>query len=365
MFVAQLPIPRRSALHTAPSSFVLPSFFCMIAATVHAYRVFGIRLVSTIDFPELQERRTPSPPPGESGECEPVVIRWGRVPSPKRSRPTGGLRLENEPGPERGSYFVTPQRLVFEFPEIGRLDARGGRELVVWPDPQTELQTLRSYILGIGLAAVLQQQGRLVLHASGVAVDQNAVLFVGEKGAGKSTLTAALNARDFPFITDDIAPIRLPGPDSSDGIRQAHVVDPGFLQQKLWPDAAQHLGRSATTLPRLHSSVEKRLDRVNGRTETRALPVQTLYVLVYPDESDPEIRITPIRGIRAFQEIVRHSFLPTTMLRQIDPKTHFEACEALLQTASVYRLQRPRDLSKLQQVIERVVRHQLDIQREA
>jgi hypothetical protein len=174
-----------------------------------------------------------------------------------------------------------------------------------------------------------------------------AVLFVGQKEAGKSTLTATLNAHGYPFITDDIAPIQA---DHSGEV----VVHAGFAQQKLWPDAAQHLGRDLDRLPRLHSSVEKRLDRVKGRTVQGATPLQSVYVLEYGEEFD----ISVLRGLEAFQEIVKHTFIPTPVMREMGQAQHFERCRELLRDVSIFRMQRPRGLSFLPQVIEFLEEHQ-------
>jgi Coenzyme PQQ synthesis protein D (PqqD) len=46
-----------------------------------------------------------------------------------------------------------------------------------------------------------------ILHASAVAVDGRCVVFCGERGAGKSTLAAALVAAGAEFVTDDYAPL--------------------------------------------------------------------------------------------------------------------------------------------------------------
>jgi Coenzyme PQQ synthesis protein D (PqqD) len=46
-----------------------------------------------------------------------------------------------------------------------------------------------------------------ILHASAVGVDGRCVVFCGERGAGKSTLAAALVAAGAEFVTDDYAPL--------------------------------------------------------------------------------------------------------------------------------------------------------------
>jgi hypothetical protein len=114
-------------------------------------------------------------------------------------------------------------------PGIGTFLVRDGREILVDPDPDAGDALLQLALLGPVLAALLQQRGDLVLHASAVEIDGAAVGFLGGRGAGKSTMAAALLRRGYPLLTDDILAVSL-----EDGSPR---VLPGFPQLKLWPDA--------------------------------------------------------------------------------------------------------------------------------
>ncbi len=72
---------------------------------------------------------------------------------------------------------------------------REGRLVTVDPAPGIDQGTLRIFLLGPVLAALLRQRGYLVLHASAVAYSGGAAAFLGLSGRGKSTLAAALHAR--------------------------------------------------------------------------------------------------------------------------------------------------------------------------
>lgn len=77
-----------------------------------------------------------------------------------------------------------------------------------------ETRTARSgevaWAIAEGLAAALglaTSEGTLAWHAAAVLAPAGAVLFVGEAGAGKSTLAAALAAEGFPHLADDVVPV--------------------------------------------------------------------------------------------------------------------------------------------------------------
>src|SRR5262249_21201448 len=80
------------------------------------------------------------------------------------------------------------------FRDVGVFRVRGGREVIVSPAPGTRASRVRLYLVGTMMAVLLCQRGFLVLHASAVEVDGEAIAFVGASGAGKSSLAAALHA---------------------------------------------------------------------------------------------------------------------------------------------------------------------------
>jgi hypothetical protein len=355
----------------------------MTPTDARSYCVYGLHVRSSLALPELDEREegealersvlplsalsSPAAPNPEPARSPVVTVRQGHVPALK------GVSGEGE-----GRYYASPTLVLVDFPGVARFQVRDGSDVVVDPYPGAAGPLVRTYLLGIGLATVLHQRGHLVLHAGGVAVDDRAVLFVGQKGAGKSTFTATMHDRGHPFVTDDIAPIRVPPHAAPTGRRSTHpasdttsgpassrlalpVVAPGFRQQKLWPDAARHLGRNVDALPRLHEEVEKRFDAVQGTLAGHPLPVAAVYVLEYGAATSVE----PLGGYRAFEELVRHSFLPPRVFHRINPAQHFALCQALLQDVTVYRLVRPKALDVIAESAELVESHQRNLRRAA
>jgi hypothetical protein len=86
------------------------------------------------------------------------------------------------------------------------LTARGSEVLV---DAREAWQPL---IANCAVNWVMQMQPAvLFFHAAAVAIAGEGVLIVGEKGAGKSTLSMALAAHGHDFFGDEIAAVRTPG----------------------------------------------------------------------------------------------------------------------------------------------------------
>ena len=72
------------------------------------------------------------------------------------------------------------------------------------------------------------QRKMVAIHGGVIEMDNKAVIFTGDRGAGKSTLTTALRRKGYKFISDDVAGIK---------IDKVPYVMPGFPYQKLCESA--------------------------------------------------------------------------------------------------------------------------------
>ncbi len=107
---------------------------------------------------------------------------------------------------EGGAYFRLRYCDGVEFV----VDRRGTRVWARWPDKAT-LEDVTVYLLGPVLGFLLRLRGITCLHASAVAVDGQALAFMGPPGAGKSTTAAAFARRGYPVLTDDITALEEKG----------------------------------------------------------------------------------------------------------------------------------------------------------
>lgn len=97
------------------------------------------------------------------------------------------------------------------------------------PTPDGLEATIANYFAQTWLGMALRLAGRLVLHGNVVDVDGRGLAWLGDKGAGKSTLTAAFVAGGHPLLSDDqIAPWF--------ELEQVSIA-PGILRLHLWPQS--------------------------------------------------------------------------------------------------------------------------------
>lgn len=217
-------------------------------------------------------------------------------------------------------------------PGAGTFLVRGGREILFDPDRDADDVLLQLAILGPALAALLQQRGCLVLHASAVGRAGGAAGFVGACGAGKSTMAAALHERGWTLLADDILAVRLEG--------GAPRVLPGVPQLKLWPDAVTALGGDPDLLPRVDPRYEKRVRATSADAPARSeLPLTRLYILGRGDVPG----IEPLAPPEAFLQLVAHAY-GAPWLHASAGADGFRRRAELVRRVPIRRLRRPPDL---------------------
>lgn len=101
------------------------------------------------------------------------------------------------------------QRLFWPF--AGSAEIRDGREVVLTPLPHVDPSIFSFAVLGPVVALILHHRKFLTLHASCASMDGRAVAFMGDKGAGKSTMMAAVLGSGHQLVADDIAAIKRHG----------------------------------------------------------------------------------------------------------------------------------------------------------
>jgi hypothetical protein len=288
------------------------------------YRAYGLDISSVFPVPEFVTAE-----PGRD-----AAISIGRV---NHSPPRRDRRY--------AAFDATGAAMYFSYPDAGTYEVRGGAEIVIDPIADAEDRLVRLFLTGPALAALLHQRGRLVLHASTVRVGAGAIGFLGGPMSGKSTTAAALHARGYPLVADDLMPVEL----AANGTR----VEPGFPQFKLWPPSIEMLGGDPMALPPLRADMEKRAQRVRRNFEDRALPVAALYILA----EGPDLSVEPLTGMEKAIELIRHSYFAPELAQLGEGTANFEQCLALSDLVPAFRLSRPRDPAQLAAMTDRLEQH--------
>lgn len=239
--------------------------------------------------------------------------------------------------------WATPNVLQLHVPDVARFLISDGKSIVFDPAPGIDEDSVRVFMLGSALGALLFQRGYLVLHGNAVQVGDGCIICVGQSGAGKSTLAAAFMQRGYKLLADDVVPI---GNDC--------LAIPGFPRIKLWQDAADKLEIDTTTLTRIRPDMEKFNLPIADSFVSRPLPVKHIYIL-RSDDDENGFSSTAIKGLQKFPALhantYRQKFLDSMDLRP----DHLSLCGKLAGKTSITRVVRPRMGFNVEQLVDHIL----------
>jgi hypothetical protein len=205
----------------------------------------------------------------------------------------------------KGSYFWLCYNDGTKF-----LVNREGSKIWGIRSDDTTLEDTMIYLVGPVLGFVLRLRGIPCLHASAVAIDGQAVAFLGSAEAGKSTTAAVFAVQGYPVITEDIVTLCCQD--------QKFLVQPGYSFISLWPDTVKMLYGISDALPRLtpasgiNALWDKRyLDlQKNGYTfQEKPLPLKAIYILSgYSDDRETPFIEAPISK-EIFISLIANSYM--------------------------------------------------------
>ena len=294
--------------------------------TPYYYSAFGLNLASPLPCPELL--------PGPSDPD--VTIVYGMVPD-----------TLPEPRKTGVCYQAAPGQLLLTVDGIARFLVQGGNQVVIERLSGCDEASLRLFLLGSVMGALLQQREVLPLHASAVQVNGGCAAFLGRSGMGKSTLAAALLRRGYPLHADDICAVTL-------GMDASPVVYPAYPQIKLWADMAEEFRLPVDTLTRVRPELNKHAWHTPESFSKAPLPLKYLYVL-HPT-TRPGLQLQELNGWEKFAILKAYTYRDP-YLDGLDIRTpQFRISAAIANRLGISRLERPLDpviLDEMVSLLER------------
>jgi hypothetical protein len=204
----------------------------------------------------------------------------------------------------------------------------------VWPED------VACYLFGPVLGVVLRMRGTVALHASVIAMGDQAIAIAGPSGAGKSTTAAAFTRLGVRAMSDDVAALV----DHGDGRFSVAAAHPHL---RLWPDAALTLFGPSREWPRLSPATDKRLLEFDDAREPCALdtlPLAGIYCLGERIDGDAVVRGMP--AAEAVMALLTDSFA-TTYLDREGRAREFDVVSRLVNAVPPRRVHAGRDLERI------------------
>lgn len=229
---------------------------------------------------------------------------------------------------------IGPSEFSMRIENVGSFYACHGNRIEYSPVEKADGAAIELYMNGSVYGAILHQRRILPLHGSSFVYNGNGIIFCGDSGAGKSSLTTSFCMNGADFLTDDVTPII-----KKNG--KPHIW-PKSGKVKLWDDTLHQLNRDKSRLTKIRPEDEKYYLPLKPQ-HLSSNSLDHILILQVSDESD--VSFETVQKVEAFsylhQEIYRREFLfampeaESAYLKQIG-----DICNNSLIT----RIRRPQDI---------------------
>ena len=281
--------------------------------------MFGLRVEADLALPELKAVTDPA--------AIDVRIRRSEVPCILQ-------------GNEAAAFRFAADEALLSWRDVGAFRVLG-RDLVEYkPREDVDAALVSLPLLGPVMGVLLERRGLLTLHGSAVALSAGVAVFLGDKGAGKSTTAAALIRAGKSLLTDDIVAI---------DCGSTPVLYPAYPQVKLTHEASGAIAVAAELMDRPHPAFEKNRLRLNAPFDPSPQRPRAALVL----ERGERFELRSLSGPEALTALMRFSYATRfgrTLMSGKAAADHLRQCAALSRTLAVCRLTVPNDLAALSEL---------------
>lgn len=276
------------------------------------YKIYGLTVKSELPLSEVKE---------VVEEKIDVWVRCGEIPEHART------------AIEEGKIAIYLRKETWFFiKDIGQYYIANGNEIIVEAFEGADLHSVKSFVLGAALGVLLLQRETLILHGSGVVVDNQAWMITGDSGAGKSTLTTRILKEGAKFLADDTVAL--------DVAEQVYAM-PGYPQQKLCKDAAEKLGYDIKNLKKINEEREKYAVALTDNFYDDKIGLILVCELKVYDGN--EVQIEELQGHEKLQAFLDNIYMGITLKYSGMSPQFFTKCLQIVQEVPWYRIKRPKD----------------------
>ena len=228
------------------------------------------------------------------------------------------------------------------------VDHEGSEVWAKWCEPLT-IEDTATYLLGPVMGFVLLLRGLVCLHASAIAIGDEAIALVGPAGSGKSTTAAAFSNRGYAILAEDVVTL---------DERQDHfLIRPAYPCIRLWPPAVKALFGSETHLPRLTPNWDKCYLDLTGRSEQfqeKPLPLAAIYQLSTRSDGAAAPFIEPLDRAAGLMSLVGNTYATKLMDKEMRAR-EFELLTRVLNNVPLRRVTPHADPARIPELCDSIL----------
>lgn len=227
-----------------------------------------------------------------------------------------------------------------DFPGVAAFYIHRGEEIVVERHEGASWDEVRSPLFSVIFAVLMLRRGFLPLHASAVEFAGKTFAFVGDSGAGKSSLVTHLAHRGHRLVADDLTLLSL----ETEGEGVPPKVTPWAPWVKVWTDVLEGLHYPVDQLDPVPGKEWKRRVPVSGHEQP--LPLGGVFLLERAGTED-ESRIERLATAKAIERLMYHAYSVALLYRLGQQAELFRRCAWIAERAPVWSFTRPWNLERI------------------
>lgn len=281
---------------------------------LYYYTIFGLNISSECELDMLNLITQPT--------SIDVTIAFGKTPT----------QLDN-PLDKNASFEAKEGAFLTWFTDISlRFYVENGTKIIIETGGSEDWDLIKSFLLSAIMGALLHQRKVIPLHAGGVVINGEVILFSGQSGAGKSTTTAAFKEQGYQLMADDVAVIHYDE-------EKIPIVEPGVPFVKLWKESFDILEKKVPTKGKIRKNFDKYFVPIKNLA-VAALPIKRIYILEKSDQITEPI-IKDLSNIETVHHLRMGTYRYYYLIGMKGEKEHFQLAFDLGNQKKVKHLTRP------------------------
>lgn len=295
---------------------------------INNYKVYGLGIRSEIEINEFEEFEQLD----ILGEENIINIVYSEMSSEIKHEISEGEKIQ-----------LFKNKIWFHIDKVATYCISNGNKIEVEVCENADMQLMKVYIMCSCLGFIMFQREMVAIHGGVIEMDDKAIIFTGDRGAGKSTLTTALREKGYKFISDDVAAIKfdcLP------------YVMPGFPYQKLCESAMDKFGYDKEKYTSFSSDKEVKYI-VPAKEEFVDEERQVVAIVKLTVDDVEEVTIEELRGREKLNNIIENIYRGEYIkyLGGMNPR-YFKKCLEIAKNISFYVVTRPKDKFTVNEQVE-------------
>jgi hypothetical protein len=289
------------------------------------YIGFGLKILSDIEFPELM--------PSDFRE-EDINISLGQI---------APVNYQDKTANEKTTRSIK-ESFYMDIPEVARYLTTLGKSILVEPYFNSAESSIRLFLLSNAMAALLVQRNKILLHSSAIIYKNELILFMGESGAGKSSIAAELSKRGYTIFSDDICVLE---PVLKDD-KSVYAIA-SYPMMKLWDDTINALDDvQFEKSHKLRPMADKYGHFFHESFEKKAYPIKKIFIL-NPNMDSIDYSAKKVSGLDAFELVGKNTYRSQFIMEYDLQKLHMESISGLIHRSEIQILSRHREKSNIEE----------------